>query len=159
MNIALVFIVTLVLLFLVAFITKRRFGVLGLALAAGAMLSTLWANSLTPVIAQTGIVVNRPPLLVVVSVVLVLLPSVLLLSSGPSYRNMPMRLAGAFFYATLALALLIEPLGSALVLTGQGQIVYQFFVDHRVYIVTAGLIIAIFDILSTRTASHHASKH
>ena len=35
MNVALVFIIILALLFVLAFFTKRRFGVLGLALAAG----------------------------------------------------------------------------------------------------------------------------
>ena len=50
MNVALVFAVILIALFGLAFLTKRRFGVLGLALAAGAMLSSLWAESLTPVI-------------------------------------------------------------------------------------------------------------
>ncbi len=160
MNVALVFIVTLVILFALAFFTKRRFGVLGLALAAGAMLSSLWAESLTPVIEKAGVVVDRPPLITLVSVGLVLLPAVLLLFSGPSYKALPMRLAGALCFAALAVALLVEPLGSALVLTGESKQVYQFFVDHRVYIVTAGLIIALFDILATRTRGHRKSaKH
>ncbi len=160
MNVALVFGITLIVLFALAFLTKRRFGVLGLALAAGAMLSSLWADSLTPVIEKAGVAVSQPPLFTLVSVSLVLLPAVLLLFSGPSYKGLPMRLAGAFCFAALAVALLIEPLGSALVLTGQSQEIYQFFVDNRVYIVTAGLIAALFDILTTRTRGHRRSaKH
>lgn len=160
MNVALVFSIVLIALFALAFLTKRRFGVLGLALAAGAMLSSLWAQTLTPIIAQTGLVVDRPPLITLVSVTLVLLPAVLLLFSGPSYRDMPMRLTGAFCFATLALALLIEPLGSALVLTGDSKVVYDFFVMNRVYIVTAGLILALFDLLTTHTVGRRRSlKH
>jgi len=160
MNVALVFIVVLVALFVLAFLTKRRFGVLGLALAAGAMLSSLWAETLTPIIAQTGLVVDRPPLITLVSVALVLLPAVLLLFSGPSYRDMPMRLAGALCFAALALALLVEPLGSALVLTGDSKTVYDFFVANRVYIVTSGLILALFDLLTTHTGGRRKSlKH
>ena len=160
MNVAIVFGIVLALLFGLAFVTKRRFGVLGLALAAGAMLSSLWAQTLTPVIAHAGFTVERPPLLTVVSVGLVLLPAVLLLFSGPSYRELPMRVIGAFAFAALAVALLIEPLGSALVLQDEGKVVYDFFANNRVYIVTGGLILALFDILATRTSKHRrSSKH
>lgn len=154
MNVALVFVIVLVVLFLLAFFTKRRFGVLGLALAAGAMLSSLWAETLTPIIEEAGVSVEVPPMITLVSVGLVLLPAVLLLFSGPSYRDLPMRLLGAFAFAALALALLVEPLGSALVLTGDSQKVYEFFVDNRVYIVTAGLVLALVDILATHTGGH-----
>lgn len=160
MNVALVFIVVLALLFALAFLTKRRFGVLGLALAAGAMLSSLWAESLTPIFVNAGVMIEKPPMITVVSVALVLLPAVLLLFSGPSYKDLPMRLVGAFLFAALALALLVEPLGSAMVLTGDSKTVYNFFVDNRVYIVTVGLVLALLDILATRTSKHHrASKH
>lgn len=160
MDVALVFIVTLIVLFGLAFLTKRRFGVLGLALAAGAMLSALWAESLTPVIERAGVVVNQPPMITVVSVALVLLPAILLLFSGPSYHDIPMRIFGAFCFAALALALLVEPLGSAMTLSGNSKAVYDFFVANRVYIVTAGLILALLDLLATRTPKHHKpAKH
>ena len=160
MNVAIVFGIILIALFGLAFLTKRRFGVLGLALAAGAMLSSLWADSLTPVIANAGFVVDKPPLITVVAVGLVLLPAVILLFSGPSYKDMPLRIVGAFAFAALAVALLIEPLGSALVLLDEGKTVYDFFVEYRVYIVTAGLILALLDILATRTPGRRrSSKH
>jgi len=160
MNVAIVFIVVIVVLFLLAFFTRRRFGVLGLALAAGSMLSELWAAQLTPVVRDAGLVVQSPPLLTLVSVVLVLLPAVLLLFSGPSYRDMPMRVIGAFLFAALAFALLIEPLGSGLVLQDEGRTVYEFFDTNRVYIVTIGLVLALVDLLSvhTRRPSRH-DKH
>jgi hypothetical protein len=160
MNVVLVFIVVLAVLFGLAFLTKRRFGVLGLALAAGAMLSSLWAETLTPIIRQAGVEVDVPPLMTLVSVGLVLLPAIILLFSGPSYKDLPMRLVGALCFAALSLALLVEPLGSALVLTGDSKTVYDFFVTNRVYIVTGGLILALFDILTTHTSRRHkASKH
>lgn len=160
MNVALVFGIVLIALFALAFLTKRRFGVLGLALAAGAMLSSLWAETLTPIIEETGFSVDRPPLIMLVSVGLVLLPAVLLLFSGPSYKDLPRRLVGAACFAALALALLVEPLGSAMVLTGDGKVVYEFFVTNRVYIVTGGLILALFDLLTTHTSRRRKSaKH
>ena len=157
MNVAIVFGVTIVLLFLLAYFTKRRFGVLGLALAAGAMLSALWAKTLTPIIAEAGLIVERPPLLTVVTVALVLLPALVLLFSGPSYKDKLSRFVGALLFAVLALALLIEPLGSALVLSGQEREIYTLFEANRVYIVTIGLIAALFDILATRTPRHRKS--
>ena len=151
MDVAIVFLVAIAVLFLIAFMTKRRFGVLGLALAAGSMLSELWAAKLTPLVAEAGVTVDQPPLITVVAVVLVLLPAVLLLFSGPSYHDQTKRIVGAFLFAALAFALLIEPLGSALVLQDQGRQVYDFFAENRVYIVTAGLVIAIIDLLGTQT--------
>ncbi len=160
MNVVFVFIATLITLFALAFITKRRFGVLGLALAAGAMLSNLWAESLTPVIASAGVQVDIPPLITVVSVALILLPALFLLFNGPSYNKMVSRFIGALLFASLAFALLIEPIGSALVLQDQGRVVYAFFADNRLYIVTIGLLIAIFDLVTTRIPKvNKASKH
>jgi hypothetical protein len=160
MNVAIVFAVVLAMLFALAYFTKRRFGVLGLALAAGSMLSELWAAQLTPLVRDAGLVVQNPPLITLVSVVLVLLPSTFLLFSGPSYHDRAKRVIGAFLFASLAFALLIEPLGSALVLQDEGRMVYDFFSSNRVYIVTAGLIIAVFDLLSTHTSRPpKSSKH
>lgn len=152
MNVAIVFVIVLLLLFGLAYLTKRRFGVLGLALAAGSMLSELWAEKLTPLVRDAGLIVQNPPLITLVSVVLVLLPAAFLLFSGPSYRDTHKRVIGAFLFAALAFALLIEPLGSALVLQGEGRTMYEFFSANRVYIVTVGLIIAVFDLLGAHTA-------
>ena len=102
MNVAIVFFIVLLLLFGLAYVTKRRFGVLGLALAAGSMLSELWAEKLTPLVRDAGLIVQKPPLITVVAVVLVLLPAAFLLFSGPSYRDTPKRLFGALAMGDVA---------------------------------------------------------
>lgn len=159
MNVAFVYLVTLILLFGLAYVTKRRFGVLGLALAAGAMLSDLWAQKLTPIVTNANLIATPPPLTAtIVSVLLVLLPAVLLLFSGPSYHKISEQLLGAFLFALLAVALLIEPLGGSLVLQGQSRDIYQWLIENRVYIVTLGLIAAITDLFFARTP-RHAVKH
>jgi hypothetical protein len=158
MNVAIIYGVTLLLLFGLAYFTKRRFGVLGLALAAGAMLSNLWAQQLTPLVKSTGIDIAVPPLATVVAVILVLLPAVLLLASGPTYHNKTEQIIGATLFAMLAVALLIEPLGSGLVLQGDSKQVYDWFFQNRVYIVTLGLIAALVDLLFAKTAGHR-SRH
>ncbi len=150
MDIAILFGIILIVLFVVAYLTKRRFGVLGLALAAGALLSDLWADKLTPLIADSGVVVERPPLLTLVAAGIVLLPAVVLFVSGPVYRKSNERLIGAFLFALLAVALLVEPLGSGLLLSGESKQVYDVIAENRVYIITGGLIIAVIDILFTR---------
>lgn len=158
MNVAIVYLIALILMFALAYFTRRRFGVLGLALAAGAMLSDLWAQKLTPIVASTGFNIVMPPLATVVSVALVLLPAVLLLFSGPSYHKKFEQLIGAALFALLAVALLVEPLGSGLVLLGESRDIYTWLLENRVYIVTAGLIAALTDLFFARTPKRH-DKH
>lgn len=150
--------VALVLLFALAYITKRRFGVLGLALAAGSMLSSMWSAELTPLVRDAGVDIIAPPLATLVSVALVLLPATVLLFSGPSYRHRNERLIGAFLFASLAVALLVEPLGSGLILVGQSRETYEWLLEYRVWIVTVGLTIALFDIFTTRTPKHRGKS-
>lgn len=154
MSFVVIFLVIIGALFATAFFTKRRFGVLGLALAAGSILSSLWVGDLTPIIANAGIILVKPPLESVVSAALILLPAVLLLSSGPTYKSMIQRVVGALAFAVLAIALLLEPLGSALVIDKIGQPVYDFFLQQRIWIITGALLLAIGDLLMAKTPKH-----
>jgi len=159
MSFVVIFLIIIGLLFATAFFTKRRFGVLGLALAAGAMLSALWVGDLTPVIANAGIILVKPPLESVVAAGLILLPALLLLASGPTYRSFPQRLIGSGAFAVLAIALLLQPLGSALVIDGVGTSVYGFFIRYRTIIVTVCLILAILDLLVAKMPKRRSSSH
>jgi len=142
------------LLFALAFITKRRFGVLGLALGAGMMLSTMWVGNLTPIVAQTGIEIVRPPLQSVVTAVLILLPALLLLMSGPTYKSSLQRIGGSALFGILAVTFLLPVFGSALVIDGIGMTMYSFFTQYRDAIVTIGLVAATIDLLVTKTPKH-----
>jgi hypothetical protein len=150
-----IFLIVVGALFALAFVTKRRFGVLGLSLAAGAMVSALWVGDLTPLVAQAGLALVKPPLHSVVAAGLILLPAVLLLASGPTYKALWQRIVGAAAFAVLATALLLEPLGSALVIDGTAQPVYDFFVQYRTAIITACLALAVFDLLVTKSPKRH----
>lgn len=151
MSFVAIFLVIIAALFALAFFTKRRFGVLGLALSAGAMLSTLWVGDLTPIIADAGIILIKPPLQSVVAGSLILLPALLLLSSGPAYKPGYQRLLGAAAFAVLAATLLLESLGSALMIEDIGKPVYELLVEYKVVIVTMCLALAIIDLLIART--------
>lgn len=158
MSFVVIFLIIIAVLFGLVFMTRRRFGVLGFALAAGAMLSSLWVGDLTPLVAEAGIVIIKPPLESIVAAFLTLLPALLLLFSGPTYSSLAQRVGGALAFAILAIALLIEPLGSALVIEGVGQNVYDYFVAHNAAIVTAGLVLALLDIFISKTPKF-SSKH
>lgn len=155
MSFLVIFLLVIGFLFTLAFFTKRRFGVLGMALAAGAMLSTLWVGDLTPIIARAGIIIVKPPLGSVVSAGLILAPALILLASGPTYKTMRQRIIGATAFAILAISLLLEPLGSALVIDGIGRTVYDFFVKYHAIIITAALGFALLDLLVTKTPRAH----
>lgn len=158
MSFLVIFLGIIAVLFSVAFVTKRRFGILGLALIAGAYMSAFWVGDLTPIIAGVGIETVTPPLESVVSAGLIIVPAALLLLSGPTYPAGSRRLFGALLFAVLASTLLLEPLGSALIIDGLGKQVYAFLFDNRTTIVTICLVIALLDIVATKTP-RIPSKH
>ena len=142
------------LLFGLAYLTKRRYGVLGLALAAGSMISSLWVSDVTPMLVNVGVTMTRPPLESVVSAGLILLPALLLITSGPAYLKTPQRVIGALLFAVFAGVLLLQPLGSALIMEGVGQQVYLFLGQNRQIIITLCMTAAIIDLLLTKTPKH-----
>ncbi len=155
MNVAIVVGIVIAILFAVAFFTKRRFGVLGLALTAGATLSTMWATELTPIVEKSGFIISAPPMETVVAGLVILLPAILLLFSGPTYSKMSQRVIGAAAFGLLAAAFLLEPLGDAMVLLGDSRQVYTFLADNRIVIITAGILFALFDLLAVKTPKKH----
>jgi hypothetical protein len=157
MNVVLVFAVLAVVFFVSAFITKRRFGLLGLALAAGSILSGVWSYDAGLVVSSTGIFPSGPLTTAATLSVIVLLPAGLLLFHGYSYKSMVGRIVGALLFTLLALAFLVEPLGYALILQGFGADVYSRLVANREVIIGIGLVIAVIDLFLTKPA-HLAEK-
>lgn len=152
------FIVLGVILFGLAFMTRRRFGVLGLALAAGSLLSSMWATLLISMIESANAELSGIAIAGYVAAGLVLLPAILLLFSGPSYTGRHGRLTGALLFAAFALILVAEPLGSALVLDDTGRAVYGFLQQYQAYIVTVGVALAVLDLLAVHATGGHKSK-
>jgi len=155
MSFIVIFLGIIAVLFAAVFLTKRRFGILGLALAAGAVLSNLWVGDLTPIIAEAGIVIVKPPLESVVATGLTLLPALILLASGPTYKKVAQRVVGAAAFAVLAVSLLLEPLSAALVIDNNGRPLYDFFAQYRTIIITICLMFAVGDILLTKHIKRH----
>lgn len=145
-------------LFGLAFMTRRRFGVLGLALAAGSLLSSMWATPLITMIESMNPALSGIAIAGYVAAALVLLPAVLLLFSGPAYKGTHGRLTGALLFAVFALILISAPLGSALILDDIGRIIYDALQQYQTYIVTVGVALAVLDLLTVHATGGHQAK-
>ncbi|MCA9338449.1 hypothetical protein KC949_02725 [Candidatus Saccharibacteria bacterium] len=153
MNLVIILGIVVAILFVVTYFTRRRFGVLGLALCAGYLLETMWTSQVTPWLEGAGVELISPPLASVVSAVLVLLPAVLLFLSGPASHGKVLRVLNAAVFALLATSFLIDSFGSNLVLDSTGEQIYRFLTDNKSFIITGAIVYALYDILTMR--KHH----
>ncbi len=146
------------LLFLLAFVTKRRFGVLALSLVAGEMLSRLWMGELTPMVAEAGIITVKPPLSTIVAAMLILAPAILLLFSGPTAHNKNIRIGGSIIFAILGVMLLFDPMRSAFIIEGVGSDLQRYILMYQAVIVTVCILLALVDVFITRTPKHASHR-
>jgi hypothetical protein len=146
-----------IVLFAVSFISKRRFGLLGLALTAGAMLSTIWSYDAGLVVSSTGVFPEGVITQAVTQSLVVLLPAILLLFHGYSYKNTVSRVIGSLLFTILALTFLAEPISFALPLDGSGGAVYAVVRQYKDLIISVGVILAVIDLFLTKPA-HLAEK-
>lgn len=101
-------------LFGIAFVTRRRFGILGLALAAGVVLAQSATSYVGDFLEQQGLPVAPLSYNDTATIILIMLPSFFLLAGGPTYTTKKMALVGAFGYALLGTFFLLGPLTTAL---------------------------------------------
>lgn len=158
MTVIIILAVLALLLFFGAFISRRRFGLLGLALTAGAMLSTTWSYYAGLIIASTGLVPSGPITTAAASAIVVLLPAIVLLFHGYTYKNMVSRIIGSFLFTALALAFLLEPLKAALVLTGSAADIYNLLEANKGIIISVGVVLAVIDLFFTKPAKNEHDK-
>lgn len=148
-------------LFILAFLTKRRFGVLGLALCAGALLSDTLARSLAPLLSKQNIVL--PPLsdVALAAIILTLLPSALLLLGGPKYLSKRAQLIGAAGYGLFGTLLLLGPLSSALILNSASRDILQNVANYESGLIAVGVAVAVLDMWSVHRPKlgRAAKKH
>ncbi|MFZ1250103.1 MAG: hypothetical protein WAR37_01510 [Candidatus Microsaccharimonas sp.] len=149
-----IFVVVAIVLFVCAFISKRRFGLLGLALTAGATLSTIWSYDAGLVVSSTGLVPEGVVTQAVTQSLVVLLPAILLLFHGYAYKNMPSRILGSLMFTLLALAFLVEPIGYALPLADFGATVYAWITEYKDIIISVGVVLAVIDLFFTKRVKH-----
>lgn len=153
-----VFIGLALILFIGSFLSKRRFGLLGLALTAGATLSTLWSYDAGLLVASTGLVPAGPMTNAVALSLVVLMPAIVLLFHGYRYKALFSRIIGSLMFTALALAFLLEPVGFALPLEGTSAFLYNQAVSYKGLAISIGVILAVIDLFFTKPA-HIAEKN
>ncbi len=157
MDVVLIYSGITIALFISALITKRRFGLLGLALASGSILSDIWGLKFDKLLIYNGF--PSSPLTSSIAMSLIILaPAIFLLFHGYAYKTFFGRLIGASFFTLLAMAFLIEPLGRVFMLEGYGKQVYDLLLNNQTTIIGICLIIAVVDLFFTKPAGLARSK-
>lgn len=135
-----------------AFATRRRFGVLGLALCAGVLLSQLASGDVTNILRAGDVPVEPLSYQTAARVLLVIAPAMVLLFAGPRYTTKHAQIAGAIGFGVFATVLLLPPLTTDLPISDDTiRPVLTFIAANSNWIITAAIIAAISDMLHTNT--------
>lgn len=159
MSVIILFGAILVAVFMITFVSSRRFGPLALSLAAGFLLSEWWASWLTGLLDGLKLAVSCLPNGVIAALILTLIPLFALLLGGPRYQRKHEKIVSAVAIAFLTAALLVAPLGKYVSLDGQAMDLYKVFVNSWRYIATAGLVFGLVDLFLLHTGGHKSNKH
>lgn len=136
-----------------AFLSGRRYGVLAMSLATGAMIADLWGSQLTQILASYGVQVANIPIGVAIEVALLALPLAMAFFSGTRTMGLTTRIISAIVVGLMFAAFLVEPLGGFMELEGDSQGAYHWLASVWQYIVTIGLILAVIDMLMPRNSA------
>lgn len=149
------------LLFGGVYLTKRRFGILGLALAGGSVMAGYWGEVGGLFFAAMDIYIGVLSPENLALIVITLLPALMLLLRGPSYHSSFQRLGASVLFTLLALALVLDPLQSLLVANPTGAVIFSNLMRYRELIIAGGLALAFIDILFIKGSAHPkpSAKH
>lgn len=101
-------------LFALAYVSRRRFGIMGLALTAGALLASQMTKDLSNLIAENKFPVEPLSAISAASIFLTLLPALVLLFGGPHYKKRNDAMVGAVGFTIMAMLLIIDPLTTSM---------------------------------------------
>lgn len=143
---------------IISFFCARRFGALALSLAAGSVLSSLWADWLARQLSSLGLGLSWLPIGALATIILLLAPMLVLLFSGPKSRGRYDRIVSALAIGLLTAAFLVQPLGKFLALKGDALAAYQWLAGAWQYVVTVGLVLGVIDLFLSH-GKKSANKH
>lgn len=143
MSPTIIFIGLAIVLLILVFLSRRRFGWLALALAAGYVLGQIWSYEVGLFLQVLNVVPDGLPLEAVSTVVVTLLPMLILLFRGPKYNTTLGRIVSAILTVVLASTLLAEPLQQLAI----DENIYSLIATYKNIIVGFGLILATIDLL------------
>lgn len=146
MALVVISVITIV-LFTIAYITRRRFGVLGLSLAAGAVLAQYASGYVGGVLRTYNMTITGMSYEVFASVLLIMIPPLVLLAGGPTYHDKRAAIVGAIGFALLGLFFVIGPLSSVLPADNNATVRDTLVVMSRMQnlVIIAALVFALID--------------
>jgi hypothetical protein len=140
---------TFLFLFLLAFLTKRKFGILGLGLAAGVCLNQLAGSVVTEWLSPFDASFNPLTSANVATIALTILPSLIFTFTGPRHHTvLPFyNLIFSLAYALIATTLLIAPITLGFPVDDpNARNIISLLSSIQLPILAFGILIAIFDI-------------
>lgn len=156
-----IFFTLVALLFGGSYVTKRRFGVLGLALAGGSVLAKVWGEEAGLLFSAEGLRLGTLSPENFSLVVILLLPAFALMLHGPRHDSSLQKIGAPFLFTLLALALALQPLQPLLTSSGTGIAIYRNLMQYRDLIVSVGVVLSLADIFFLKGSGRSKSdtKH
>jgi hypothetical protein len=143
MNITLIIIALI--LFVIIYTTKRRYGLLALAVVAGSIISASWSTYVTAVLQLQGVKLLSPPLNAVVATLLIVLPATLLLFVGPKYKKKWQRAVGSLLFAVFGTLLIVIALAREVPDLMADNQIGTIAIQNYPIIIVVGVVLAIGD--------------
>lgn len=134
----------------VFFISRRHIGMPALGLTAGAVLANLWTDSLTPVVAEAGLITEKPPLASLVAVALTLLPAIIVMMRSTKAHSLIHQVYSSLVFAALTVMLTYGAFASAVVLDETSRGIVLELLPYDSVIITACIVLALIDIIYHR---------
>ena len=147
-------------LFGIAFLTKRRYGVLGLGLTGGLVLSQQISRDFAAFLRATDVPVEPLPFATAASLVLILAPALIMLFSGPKYTDQRYAIAGSVLFAVFGTVLLLPSLVPSLPFDDKAvvQPLLSTIALNSPLIISAAVIVAVFDMMHAQGKSPLGKK-
>ena len=137
----------LITFFVIAWTSRRSMGIPALALTAGAVLAKMWTDSLTPLIASTGVIVIRPPLSSLVAIALTLIPALLVMMRAHKVTRQHHGIFSSLVFAVLAVMLTYGAFVNAVVLDDGSQALVTQLLAYDTVIITVAIVLALGEVL------------
>lgn len=138
-----------IILFLLSLMMKRRYGVLGLALCAGALLAETQSRGVAELVEGGNIVLQPLSSTALAAAILTLLPSFVLLFGGPRYSSSKAAVVGSLGYALLAVLLLLGPLSGSLAFDSSSRDFLWLVARYESVLIATAVIFAVIDMWLT----------
>lgn len=141
-------------LFVLAFMTKRRYGVLAMALAAGVDLAQNASGYVGDFLLANDVQFQPLGARIAAIILVTIAPAVIMLISGPTYRSKRAALVSSLAFAVLGTLLLIGPLTATWPATdSKTRDLIATIIAQRNTLVMIGLLAAIIDTFTIHNVS------